>query len=901
MQLTIGQEYYMEALHKAGTGVDHLSVGVTLPSGRNEWPIPKKYIRFRPHKDLLSTRLNVPCNYEYEHPATSTSGNTATKSTLTSSERVVGDIEALMGDDEDLNIQPVEHKNLNNGVQNKLFNFNENEGQGEKNFEQKDTSSFQEEQNLNSYNNGVESFGGSQAQERQYSVEPLHEDRQPQLRQKVEYYVTRKLPDQVNEKAVAKVKITHLELPFGRADGKIADDALTILGRMDKKQRSKIKIVRSKTGGFTLSGLPSALSEKEVSQVAKGLASVMEEKESKGKKEKAKNLKNEKNKGFADLEKEDSQKQHGADETPDVNKNEKEKQSSDDSPKEDGKNNEKEEKSEEYQTSPELETAIEKLRESGKEEHPGETEKEEHPGEAGKEEHPVETGKQDHPTDGGVQEPEPNGGHGEYFNPALIAIKEKEEQVKMQAAGGVPLPPITEHINPLPEGPPPDAEPIDTTSPVSSLGDQVEDLEKMPDPVPPPRPHAFNPAVIALAQKEKQDAGLAPAPPATDALGHHHHDNKGFNPALEAGLEQLKEEKDAQIEQGDYHGHNVNPALLAEELRMKDEAEGIKTHTKLTPELQKEAAAEIAEANKDLDSPPVSSPQPEPGEEDPFHPTEESLAGHQHGQAGQNIGEKGSSSTAGQMQELPQKIPLSNSISIPEVAQSVSWHGASYHPWNKAAEAGLIQAHQPGGGSHYGVGLPDHGHGSLIGPLTQKEPLIESVSVLGNALNIRPDHTGPSQTERVGNLATTSQQSPSGSLDTSTQQPASAAPQPVQSHHQQGNVYLGGDSIGQPVSDTIPGSIVGIGNEKPVIQPVGDSHLPTDVSTDQLPLSKEDKSLEISRLNDNDILDVDLEGLSTMQQQSLDQTSHLRDKIAKPKNNRSKLRRKRNKITYPKR
>ena len=50
MQLMIGQEYYMEALHKAGMGVDHLSVGVTLPSGRNEWPIPKKYIRFRPHK-----------------------------------------------------------------------------------------------------------------------------------------------------------------------------------------------------------------------------------------------------------------------------------------------------------------------------------------------------------------------------------------------------------------------------------------------------------------------------------------------------------------------------------------------------------------------------------------------------------------------------------------------------------------------------------------------------------------------------------------------------------------------------------------------------------------------------------------------------------------------------------
>lgn len=50
MHLTIGQEYYMEALHKAGLGIDHLSVGVTLPSGKNEWPIPKKYVRFRPHQ-----------------------------------------------------------------------------------------------------------------------------------------------------------------------------------------------------------------------------------------------------------------------------------------------------------------------------------------------------------------------------------------------------------------------------------------------------------------------------------------------------------------------------------------------------------------------------------------------------------------------------------------------------------------------------------------------------------------------------------------------------------------------------------------------------------------------------------------------------------------------------------
>lgn len=46
--LEIGKQYYLEAVHKSGTGLDHLSVGVTLPSGKNEWPIPKKYIRFRP-------------------------------------------------------------------------------------------------------------------------------------------------------------------------------------------------------------------------------------------------------------------------------------------------------------------------------------------------------------------------------------------------------------------------------------------------------------------------------------------------------------------------------------------------------------------------------------------------------------------------------------------------------------------------------------------------------------------------------------------------------------------------------------------------------------------------------------------------------------------------------------
>ena len=48
IHLDIGQQYYLEAIHKAATGLDHLSVGVTLPTGANEWPIPRKYLRFRP-------------------------------------------------------------------------------------------------------------------------------------------------------------------------------------------------------------------------------------------------------------------------------------------------------------------------------------------------------------------------------------------------------------------------------------------------------------------------------------------------------------------------------------------------------------------------------------------------------------------------------------------------------------------------------------------------------------------------------------------------------------------------------------------------------------------------------------------------------------------------------------
>ncbi|HVR84511.1 MAG TPA: PA14 domain-containing protein, partial [Planctomycetota bacterium] len=42
IQLTGGKRYYIEALHKEGTGSDHLAVGWTLPDGTEERPIPGK-------------------------------------------------------------------------------------------------------------------------------------------------------------------------------------------------------------------------------------------------------------------------------------------------------------------------------------------------------------------------------------------------------------------------------------------------------------------------------------------------------------------------------------------------------------------------------------------------------------------------------------------------------------------------------------------------------------------------------------------------------------------------------------------------------------------------------------------------------------------------------------------
>ena len=48
IHLDIGQLYYIEAVHKAATGLDHLAVGVTLPDGENAWPIPQKYLRLKP-------------------------------------------------------------------------------------------------------------------------------------------------------------------------------------------------------------------------------------------------------------------------------------------------------------------------------------------------------------------------------------------------------------------------------------------------------------------------------------------------------------------------------------------------------------------------------------------------------------------------------------------------------------------------------------------------------------------------------------------------------------------------------------------------------------------------------------------------------------------------------------
>ena len=71
VHLDIGQQYYIEALHKIGTGLDHMTVGVTLPNGVKEWPIPRKYLRYRPlgmyHDKLVSISKKISDYFHHIH------------------------------------------------------------------------------------------------------------------------------------------------------------------------------------------------------------------------------------------------------------------------------------------------------------------------------------------------------------------------------------------------------------------------------------------------------------------------------------------------------------------------------------------------------------------------------------------------------------------------------------------------------------------------------------------------------------------------------------------------------------------------------------------------------------------------------------------------------------------
>jgi hypothetical protein len=59
IQLAAGQKYYIEALHKEGQGGDHLSVGVDLPDGTQERPIPAHRLLPYPAVALPATEVNV--------------------------------------------------------------------------------------------------------------------------------------------------------------------------------------------------------------------------------------------------------------------------------------------------------------------------------------------------------------------------------------------------------------------------------------------------------------------------------------------------------------------------------------------------------------------------------------------------------------------------------------------------------------------------------------------------------------------------------------------------------------------------------------------------------------------------------------------------------------------------
>ncbi|XP_065646452.1 uncharacterized protein LOC100203116 isoform X33 [Hydra vulgaris] len=190
IHMNIGQQYYIEALHKASSGPDHLSVGVTLPSGKKEWPISKKYLRFRP-RDHVSSPTDIPCNYNLEE-------NDSSKKESGELVKTANDIAILGGETDAL-------------AQNLDF--------------------------LNAPKNEEFDYDGSDNK--------------------------------------AKVKITHLTVPFGNPNSKNAKDALSVIKNVTQNKQTQLKLHKNEDGGFTISGLPSHLNHADATKLAKGIASVL--------------------------------------------------------------------------------------------------------------------------------------------------------------------------------------------------------------------------------------------------------------------------------------------------------------------------------------------------------------------------------------------------------------------------------------------------------------------------------------------------------------------------------------------------------------------------------------------------------------------------------------------------
>ena len=846
------------------------------------------------------------------------------------------------------------------------------------------------ENNQDHFDNQPQSF------ERQLIVEPIQieteteKDQQPQQRQKVEYYVTRKLPNkkgETTENAVAKVKITHLELPFGNADGKTADDALGILSKMSKKQKSKIKIIRGKTGGFTLSGLPSSLSEREINQVAKGLASVMgPKKKRKNKQQKLELVKTDKKKQTK--KKKASKQMFGSSDAV----------KAEHSPGEEEHKNEAIEEDETL-SSTSLEAAIQKLKSSSDQTSLVDN--------ASENKIPITSlgasagakppfGSLAAPGDelkaGEVKEPE-SVNPAVLAHPAEAAATETQTEQMSEESGALPALPSADAAKPGIQ-PPAEKEPESVNPAVlahpaeaAATGTQPEKVSEESGALPalpsadaakpgiqPPaekEPESVNPAVLAhpaeaaatgtQPEKVSEESGALPALPSADAAKPGikppaEKESESVNPAVlahpaeaaatETQTEQMSEESGAlpALPSADAakpgiqppaekEPESVNPAVLAhpaeaaatgtqpekvsEEsgalpaLPSADAAKpGIQPPAEKEPEsvnpavlahpaeaaatgTQPEKVSEESGALPALPSADAAKPgiQP-PAEKEPesvnpavlAHPAEAAATGTQPEKVSEDrldLQERQSpedqnipnvpankmihalltaeSNDKGQLG----KIPMSHSAFHPEVAQASPWH-----TWNHLVQEGLISANQPGGGSHRGVGLPDHGHGSMVTPLTHKEPLIESITVLGNAMDVRPKNAAAAQSD---DTPVTAEASPQDAVNSA-----------------QDSVYLGGDSIGKPVSDTIPGSLVGVGNEQPARE-VKAPATTTDVTQTGERLldlagvsgassNQGEKSLEISKLSDFDILDVDLQGVNSMKREYLDQGTELRGK-----------------------